>query len=268
MVYGDVSFAIIADRQFKSGPDRVKTDGPRADHVASADFDTSTLDKPDLVLLGDRQEAFLRSWSKDWRGHQMKVLLSQTLFAGAATHHGGYDGYLKADLDSGGWPQSKRNDALRCLEGSNALHLNGDQHLTSVVQYGIDEQRDSIWSFCAPAIAVGYPRWWRPDELGMPHANRPAHGLPNTGEYLDGFGNKMFVYAVGNPEVASKQNRYERAHQKASGIGFVTIDTQAKTYKIDAFRFLVDPTDGNPDNQFPGWPITIAQDRKLVVAKP
>ncbi len=264
MVYGGVGFAIIADRQFKSGPERVKTDGPRADHVTSSDFDTSTLDKPELVLLGDRQEAFLKAWSNDWRGHTMKVLLSQTLFAGAATHHGGYDGYLKADLDSGGWPQSKRNDALRGLAGSNALHLNGDQHLASVVQYGIEEHRDSIWSFCAPAIAVGYPRWWRPDELGMPHTNRPAHGLAETGEYLDGLGNKMFVYAVGNPEVASKQDRYERAHQKASGFGFVTIDTDAKTYQIEAFRFLVDPTDGNRNNQFPGWPVTISQDRKIL----
>lgn len=264
MVYGGVGFAIIADRQFKSGPERVKTDGPRADHVTSPDFDTATLDKPDLVLLGDRQEQFLKAWSADWRGHTMKVLLSQTLFAGAATHHGGYEGYLKADLDSGGWPQSKRDSALRSLEGSMALHLNGDQHLTSLVQYGIDKQRDSIWSFCSPAIAVGYPRWWRPDELGMPHENRPAHGLANSGEYLDGFGNKMFVYAVGNPEVASKENRYQRAHQKASGFGMVTIDQDAKTYHIEAFRFLVDPTDENPDNQFPGWPVTISQDRQVL----
>lgn len=264
MVYGGVSFAIIADRQFKSGPERVKTDGPRADHVASSDFDTSKLDQPGLVLLGDRQEKFLKAWSTDWRGHQMKVLLSQTLFAGAATHHGKYDGYLKADLDSGGWPQSKRDSALRALAGSNALHLNGDQHLASLVQYGVEKQQDSIWSFCSPAIAVGYPRWWRPDELKIPYTNRPPHQLPNTGQYLDGLGNKMYVYAVGNPEVATEENRYDRAHQKASGFGFVTIDTDAKTYYIQAFRFLIDPTDGNPNNQFPGWPVTISQDRKVL----
>lgn len=260
LVYGDTSFAIIADRQFKSGPERVKTDAPRADHVLSPDFDTASLDQPGLVLLGERQETFLRDWSGDWRGHRMKVLLSQTVFAGVATHHGQFDGYLKADLDSGGWPQSQRNAALRCLVGSRALHVNGDQHLASLVQYGIERQRDSIWSFCTPAIAVGYPRWWRPDDLGLPHANRPEHGLPHTGEYTDGLGNLMYVYAVGNPEVATETDRYRRAHQKGSGFAMVTIDPEARTYLLEAFRFLIDATDGDPANQFPGWPVTLHQE--------
>jgi len=187
-------------------------------------------------------------------------LLSQTVFAGMATHHGGYNGYLVADLDCGGWPQTERNAAIQIARTAKPLHINGDQHLTSLVQYGVDKQRDSFWSFCTPAIAVGYPRWWRADEVGMKHANRPRHGLPDTGEYLDGLGNKVYVYAVGNPEVASKKNRYEKAHQKASGFGYVVIDTKAKTYTINSYKFLIDPTDGNPDNQYPGWPVTIHQD--------
>jgi len=259
LVYGGVGFAILGDRQFKSGPERVDTGGGRADHVTDAAFDTSKLDQPGLVLLGERQEKFLDHWVDDWRGHTMKVLLSQTVFAGVATHHGGYKGYLKADLDSGGWPQTARNRAIDILRRGKPLHVNGDQHLTTLVQYGVGKQRDSNWSFCPPAIAVGYPRWWRPDELKMPHTNRPAHKLPNTGEYLDGLGNRVYVFAVGNPEVASKKNRYERAHQKGSGFGLVTIDTQAKTYTIDSFRFLVDASDGKATNQFPGWPVTLHQ---------
>ncbi len=259
MVYGGVSFAILGDRQWKSGPERVETGSGRADHVRDKDFDTAVLDKPDLVLLGDRQEAFLKAWGKDWRGHTMKVLLSQTVFAGVATHHGNFNGYLKADLDSGAWPQTARNRAIDIIRESMALHINGDQHLASLCQYGVNEQRDSNWSFCTPAIGAGYPRWWRPDEVGMPHQNRPQHGLPHTGEYLDGFGNKVYVYCTGNPEVATKRGRYERAHQKGSGFGFVTIDTLKKTYTLDAYQFNVDPTDGNPNNQFLGWPITLAQ---------
>ncbi|QDT14475.1 alkaline phosphatase D family protein [Alienimonas californiensis] len=259
MVYGGVSFAVVADRQWKSGPERVDTGSGRADHVADPDFDTSVLDKPGLVLLGERQEAFLKEWAEDWRGCSMKVLLSQTVFAGVATHHGDYDGYLKADLDSGAWPQTPRDRAITIARAAKPLHINGDQHLTTLVQYGVDKQRDGFWSFCTPAISAGYPRWWRPDEVGMPHENRPAHGIPNTGEYTDGFGNLAFVYAVGNPEVASKKNRYERAHEKGSGFGLVTIDTEAKTYRIESFRFLVDATDGQPSNQFPGWPVTLHQ---------
>jgi hypothetical protein len=259
LVYGGVGFAILGDRQFKSGPERVQTGSGRADHVEDPDFDTTTLDLPGLVLLGERQEKFLAAWGEDWRGHTMKVLLSQTLFANAATHHGGHDGYLKADLDSGGWPQTPRNRAVSILRPSMALHVNGDQHLATLIQYGTDRQRNGNWSFCTPAIAVGYPRWWRPDEVGMPHQNRPAHAFPHTGEYLDGLGNRIYVHAVGNPEVPTARHRYEKAHQKGSGFGFVTVDTAARTYTLDAFRFLVDATDGKPENQFPGWPVTIHQ---------
>lgn len=259
LVYGNVSFAILGDRQWKTGPEHVDTGNGRADHVVDPNFDTSQLDKPGLVLLGERQEAFLKHWAEDWRGHEMKVLLSQTVFAGVATHHGGYDGYLKADLDSGGWPQTARNNAINILRKAKPLHINGDQHLTSLVQYGVNEQRDSCWSFCTPAIAAGYPRWWRPDEVGMPHENRPQHGLPQTGEYVDGLGNKVYVYAVGNPVVGKDSNRYRKAHEKGSGFGLVTIDTAERTYTVEAYRFLVDATEDNPDNQFPGWPVTIHQ---------
>lgn len=259
MVYGDVGFAILGDRQFKSGPEHVETGSGRADHVTDPDFDTSKLDKPGLELLGDRQEKFLEHWCDDWRGHTIKVLFSQTVFAGVATHHGGYNGYLKADLDCGSWPQTARNRAVRIIRKGMPLHINGDQHLTTLSQYGADEQRDSCWSFCTPAISAGYPRWWRPDELGMEHKNRPEHGLPNTGEYIDGFGNKVYVYAVGNPEPASEKNRYDLAHQKGSGFGLVLIDPKAKTYTLHSYRFLVDATDGKASNEFPGWPVTIHQ---------
>jgi alkaline phosphatase D len=260
MVYGGVSFAILADRQWKSGPEHVDTGGGgRADHVPDANFDTATLDKPGLILLGERQEAFLQQWAQDWRGHKLKAVLSQTVFANVATHHGGPDGYLKADLDSGGWPQTPRNRAIELMRPAMALHINGDQHLTTLVQYGVEKQRDSNWSFCTPAISAGYPRWWRPDELKMPHTNRPKHGLPDTGEFIEGLGNKAYVYAVGNPVVGQAPNRYDKAHEKGSGFGFVTFDTEKKTYFIESFRFLIDATDGKASNQFPGWPVTIQQ---------
>jgi alkaline phosphatase D len=259
MVYGGVSFAILADRQWKSGPEHVETGSGRADHVLDESFDTAALDKPGLILLGERQEDFLKKWSNDWRGHSLKAVLSQTVFANMATHHGGFDGYLKADLDSGGWPQTPRNRAIDLMRPSMALHINGDQHLTTLVQYGVEKQRDSNWSFCTPAIAAGYPRWWRPDEMKMPHTNRPKHGNADTGEYLDGLGNKAYVYAVGNPVVGQAPNRYQKAHEKGSGFGFITFDTEKKTYYIESYRFLIDATDGKPSNQFPGWPVTLHQ---------
>lgn len=263
MVYGGVGFAIIADRQWKSAPGKSGNKSGRVDHVTDPKFDTSTFDKDGLVMLGERQEKFLENWASDWRGHTMKVVLSQTVFAGVATHHGKYDGYLVADLDSGSWPQTPRNRAIDIMRSAMPLHICGDQHLASAVQYGVDKQRDSFWAFCTPAISVGYQRWWRPDELdNMPQTNRPAHRLPNTGEYLDGLGNKAYVYAIANPGKNFREgggNRYDLAHRKNSGFGLVTIDTNAKTYKLECFKFLIDATDGKPDNQYPGWPLTIHQ---------
>ncbi len=262
MLYGGVSFAVIADRMFKSSPHRVNSESDiRADHIVDPNFDMTKIDTEGLHFLGDRQEKFLAEWAKDQRGHSMKVLLSATVFSGLATHHGKYDGYLRGDLDSGGWPQSGRNRAIKLMRDAKALHVNGDQHLTSLSQYGVEKQRDSGWAFCTPAIAAGYPRWWRPSEIdGMDAANQPQHGLPETGEFMDGFGNKTYVYAVGYPEDLPKGTRYEVAHKKGSGFGMITIDSEKKTYTLDCYRFSVDATDGKASNQFEGFPVTIHQE--------
>jgi alkaline phosphatase D len=68
-----------------------------------------------------------------------------------------------------------------------------------MVQYGLNEYRDAGWSFSPPAICNFYMRWFLPDELGIPEVERPDHGYPNTGYYEDSFGNKNYVYAIGNP---------------------------------------------------------------------
>ena len=259
LVYGDIGFAIVADRQWKSGPEHLDIIVGTSGQDEDPNFINPAYDHPDLQLLGKRQEEFLSSWSKDWRGHKLKALLSQTVFAGIATHQWKPDYYLKYDFDSNGWPATARNRAVDAIRDSMALHICGDTHLASVSQYGVNESRDSNWAFCTPAIAVGWQRWWRPDSVKLPFENRPAHGLDNTGEYLDSFGNKNYVYAIGNPIFTTAKNRYVQAHEKASGFGFITFDTKAKTYTLDAYKFLVDATDGKASNQFSGWPITIHQ---------
>ncbi|EWH10734.1 twin-arginine translocation pathway signal protein [Catenovulum agarivorans DS-2] len=267
LVYGNVSFAIIADRQWKSGPETLNIDvgvtgNDEAPNYFNPDFDGEGLD-----LLGKRQEAFLEKWADDWRGHSLKAMLSQTVFAGISTHQPLPDRYLKYDFDSSGWPASARNRAIEIMRKSKALHICGDTHLGTLSQYGVNEQRDSNWAFCTPAISAGWPRWWRPDAMGLPMKNRPSHGLEQTGEYLDSFGNKIYVYAVANPQVGKSGNRYIQAHEKGSGFGFIEFDTQNKTYTTSAYKFLVDVSNNNADNQFPGWPVTIAQDENIGINK-
>jgi hypothetical protein len=250
--YGRVSFAIISDRIFKSGPERVATWEGRKDHILAPLKDPKSIEKPGLQFLGERQEKFLENWINDWDDVDMKVLLSQTVFANSATHHGTFDGYLYGDMDSGGWPKSARDKALKILRKAFAFQIAGDQHLPSLQQYGIDEYRDGSWCYCTPAISVGYQRWFRPDELGVPIKGRPDHQLPNTGHYEDAFGNFNFIYAVGNPgKLKQAPDRYKIAQLKASGYGIVAFDQEQRTIFCDAIRFLADAENPQPEDHFP-----------------
>jgi hypothetical protein len=263
MVFGNVGFAILADRQWKSGPEDAGAIVGETGVDEDVLFVNPAINPPNAQLLGEKQEQFLEQWGKDWRGHSLKAVLSQTVFAGISTHQPTPERYLKYDFDSSGWPAPARDRAVSIMRDSKALHICGDTHLTSLAQYGVDSQRDSNWSFCTPAISAGWPRWWVPDEVGIPHKNRPSHGLAQTGEFNDAFGNKMYVYAVGIPELGLSKNRYVQAHEKGSGFGFITFDTDKLTYTLDAYRYLIDVKDGNPNNQFPGWPVTIHQQENI-----
>ncbi len=260
--YGRVSFAIISDRIFKTGPEAVSDWEGRHDHMKESREDLTFLDEEGVEMIGQRQTVFLNDWITNWDDTDMKVLLSQTVFANVATHHGSLDNYLYGDLDSGGWPKSGRDKVIRLLRKGAALHINGDQHLPTLVQYGLDNYQDAGWSFNTPAICNFYMRWFLPDELGVPVLDRPAHGFPNTGKYQDAFGNKNYVYAVGNPGKITfdKSSRYNNAQLRVSGFGMVTFNKKDRTIEMDAWRFQANVSDPNPArDQFPGWPLKISQ---------
>jgi alkaline phosphatase D len=258
MVYGRIGFAVIADRMFKSGPEGTVATWPgRPDHLKDPKVDVKTLDKPGLQFLGERQEKFLRHWAADWKGVDMKCVLSQTIFCNLANYHGAQQEYLIADLDSGGWPQSARNRALDLMRRGFALHVAGDQHLASLVHYGIAEPGDANFSFCVPAVANFYPRRWIPDKEGRPAKNRPAPALPHTGDYQDGLGNPIRVLAVANPEDKYRPGRLPSLHDKASGYGIVRFHRKDQTITMECYRLLADVTKPRKDDQFPGWPRTI-----------
>jgi len=62
---GGIDFAILEDRKFKSGPaGKIPQQGPRPDHITDPAYDPASIDLEGLVLLGERQLAFLESWGK------------------------------------------------------------------------------------------------------------------------------------------------------------------------------------------------------------
>jgi hypothetical protein len=259
LVYGGVSFAIVGDRVFKSGPEQVATWEGRLDQLKEPLKDPSILDKPGLTFLGDRQMDFLDKWVQDWKGASMKALLSQTVFTYASTHSGNDTSFLEGDLDSGGWPKRGRDAALGLMRKAFAFHICGDQHLPLLIQYGIDDYRDAGWVYCTPAIAVGYQRYFLPDRLGWPVVDRPAHGHSNTGAYRSGLGNLNYVYAVGNPdEIKRHENRYKQADLRSSGYGIIRFNLNTRDITTEAYRFLSKTVEGKY-LQFPGWPHTVNQ---------
>lgn len=253
ITYGGVSFAVLADRMFKSGPEgKVPPTGGRGDHVKDSNFDPKTADIQGAELLGERQMKFLNEWAGDWRGAEMKAVLSQTIFTAMATTHGGNRERLVADYDTNAWPQAQRNAALRLMRKVFAVHLAGDQHLPAVVHYGIDEHRDGPVAFAGPAVNVGYPRWWEPTKPG---GNR-APGAPEiTGDFTDHFGLPLTVMAVANGAIKPSGTVMEMMEQKASGLGLARFDKPNRKITFECWPFLADPI--KEGTQFPGWPVAI-----------
>ena len=251
---GGVSFAILEDRKFKTGPQGVvPQQGPRPDHIVEPEYDPASWDVPEAVLLGERQLEFLDHWARDWTDANMKVALSQTIFCGGAHIHGKVGGRLYADLDSNGWPQTGRNKAIEALRRAFALHIAGDQHLATVFHHGVDDWNDSIWSFCVPSIANLYLRWWDPLEMG---ANRQPGQGPELGEHVDGFGNKLTAWAVANP--SSEPAGGDRLTTRAAGFGIVRLNKRTRAITLECWPRNVDLADPQA-RPYPGWPVEISQ---------
>jgi hypothetical protein len=255
MVYGGVGFAVLEDRKFKSGcarPDMPASGTARPDHFNDPNFDVTRLDIPGVKLLGDKQIEFLHEFAADWSGQKMKMALSQTIFAGMATHHGAEMARLRCDLDSNGWPQAGRNRAVDALRRGFMFHLAGDQHLATLVHHGIDRHNDAMWSMCVPSVANFYPRAWAP-RCDMPYQNPEPEDY--LGEFRDGFGHPVTVVAATNPGRDMGQANHD-LYDKMPGYGVVRVDKTHRTYTVECWPRFADP---RMDPQYEGWPVTISQ---------
>ena len=234
LVWGEIGVAILEDRKFKSGcnrPQMPPSGTGRPDHFNDPDFDVADLDVPGVTLLGEKQLEFLNAFAEDWEGQQMKLAVSQTIFANMATHHGAGLQRIIADLDSNGWPQTGRNRAVAALRKGKIFHLAGDQHLATIVHHGIEKHGDAMWSFCVPSVANFYPRAWAPKD-GEKYTNPPPEDY--TGEFYDGFGHPVTVYAATNP---GRETGIEpvRLHDGMPGYGIVRMNKRDKTITMECW---------------------------------
>ncbi|KRE97850.1 hypothetical protein ASG87_15110 [Frateuria sp. Soil773] len=272
--YAGVSFGIVEDRKFKSVPKDVLPPEAKVwnGYAQNPDYDPARTHWLQAQLLGERQMQFLGWWNHRWeKSTRFKVLLSatplcclQTLPAGAKDDEvtaklaipepGSYvqgDAPTR-DMDSNGWPQNRRDDVLRLLRKNFTLHMTGDQHMASVVQYGVDDYGDSGFAFSGPALGNIWPRrWWPP--VGPEH--RPLPGRPRyTGDFRDGFGNRMTVHAVANPARTGREPAL--LYDRATGYAVVDFDAGREQVTMHCWPRFADPDDG-PQGQYPDWPITL-----------
>lgn len=255
---GGVDFAIIEDRKFKTGPmGLVNAPGhPRPDLINDPNYEVKSVDHPDAKLLGDRQLAFLRDWGTRWDAVQMKAVLSQTIFVNAAHKTGPWR--VVADLDSNGWPQARRNEALKEIRKSFAYMIAGDQHLGTVIHHGVDEWRDAGFSFCVPSIVNYWPRSWLPLEKGV---NPVSTMLEHTGNYHDGFGNKLTMLAYSNPrgKTGAIGTRDDPFAGGAAGYGIIRFNKKDRLITAECWPRNVDIAAPGA-KQYPGWPVTVRQE--------
>lgn len=266
--WGGMSFAILEDRKFKSGLDEMVKHNPDIfpnggyEAIFDSTIDTRKLDVPGTTLLGERQLKFLETWTTDWENAEMKSVLSQTTFAMVDNYTGKYDKEIFADFDSNGWPQSGRNKALTVIRKSFSPMISGDTHLGTLFQHGIDNWNDAGYCFATPAIANYWLRWWEPNIEGE---NKLKNAPSYTGEYLDGFKNKITVKAAANPTLPEKKEG-GKLSTRAAGFGVVKYNKVARTITFDCWARNVDIS--NPaTKQYPGWPVTISQKDNFKIEK-
>ena len=254
---GGVSFALLEDRKFKSAPlGNIPEMGPRPDHIKDPTYDRKSVDTPGLKLLGQRQLNFLERWATDWTDAEMKVALSQTAFCGAVHLHGSKNNRLLADLDSNGWPQSGRDKALQILRKARASHLCGDQHLAVVVKHGIEGYRDGPVTFTNPALVnTVYGRWWWPEDEKAGGGDKIDSPLPWTGDYEDGFGNKITMLAYANPKHAHGGELHKNRGSRGDGFGIARFNKKTGKITFECYpRFWAGKSAA--EVQYPGWPLS------------
>jgi hypothetical protein len=179
----------------------------------------------------------------------MKCVLSPTILCQA---HSG-----NIDLDTNGWPQNKRNKALRAIRKSFAFVIAGDQHLATFIHHGVDEFGDSGYSFCVPSIVNHFPRNWKPSW-------KPVHAIkgacPALGDYLDRFGNHMTMLAHSTPgEFKVPYNKNNDWYLRSTGYGLVRFNKQKRTITSECWPRGADVSKPGA-KQYPGWPQTVTQE--------
>jgi len=78
-----------------------------------------------------------------------------------------------------------------------------------------------------------------------------------TGDFLDGLGNHVTVWAATNPRPTGKSPA--GLHDKMPGYGIVRFNKKKRTITMECWPRYADPADPKTGSQYEGWPKTVKQ---------
>ena len=78
-----------------------------------------------------------------------------------------------------------------------------------------------------------------------------------TGDYLDGFANKITVWAAANPDAKPKTSN--KLTTRSAGWGVIRFDRKSRKITMECWPRNVDITD-SASKQYLGWPKTVTQE--------
>jgi hypothetical protein len=271
--YGGLSLAIIDDRTFKSAPQLLLPGAQIKNGWAfNPDFDLKTQSRvKGAQLLGQKQLELLERWASDWsNGIWMKAALSSSIWVSLITLPKGALGdedlfrlpllqpgeYPQndrqvGDFNTGGWPPSGRDEAIKILRKAFAIHLAGSGGPACSLKYGLEKYGDAVWAFQPSPIINSWPARWFPRPASR--TARPKDFQP-TGNFEDAFGNKFNLRAVSNPYGSEVSPVY----RGAPGYGIVRFERESRQIVFENWPRNVDP-DSPQAKTYSGWPLKFQQ---------
>lgn len=271
--YAGLGLAVLDDRMFKSAPQALLPEAQiRNGWALNPDFDLKKQARlKSASLHGQEQLRFLEKWAADWSsGTWMKAVLSQSLWVSLLTLPEGSLGdealfrlaLLQpgtyppndrpvADFNTGGWPQSGRDEALKILRKALAVHITGSGGPASALKYGLEKFDEAGWAFVPSPIINSWPARWFP----QPAVRTARKKEPSaSGNFEDAFGNKFSVRAVSNPYGSEVLPVY----RGAPGYGIVRFERKTHQIIFENWPRAIDPT--SPEaGPYPGWPVVVNQ---------
>jgi alkaline phosphatase D len=122
---------------------------------------------------------------------------------------------------------------------------------------GVEQHDDGPLFFAGPAAAAFWQRWFE----GQGKLKNMRNDDPNTGDFIDTFGNKMRVLAVANPKLSYREfadsnkswgNFLSDHLLKSEGYGIIKVDHKSKEFVLECWSTLANP---KTDKQYAGWPV-------------